>query len=398
MKNRKKQSRLQTLILHLQRVSFFVKAKAQGFGSALSDVSSHITLAAFCFSAKRYGEHRAAMLLHENTFFTGSIKIAGGKSMRKIWRWALAGFLTVRLLLCAYAATPQTLVPGGNTIGLRLQTDGVAIVEFSSMIPQKAGLQCGDLICSVDGVDVDTAEGIIQAVSQSNGAPLELTVLRDGAKKTVRISPMQTADGWRLGLYVRDTVSGIGTVTYYDTDNHTFGALGHGVNDGQTLLPIVGGTVLPSEVSSVVKGEAGAPGALQGAVCGTSACGTICQNTPQGIFGTMDAVDASPLSVAARTEVHTGAATILSNVRGTQVEEFNVKICALYPDDTHDRNLLLEVTDPDLLAQTGGIVQGMSGSPIIQDGKLIGAVTHVLVDDPTQGYGIFIENMLTAAT
>lgn len=309
---------------------------------------------------------------------------------------ALAVLLTLLLSICVSAA-PKTVIPGGNTIGLRLHTDGVAVVELSESVPKRTGLKCGDVICAIDGKQVKNTQEVLQAVQNANGAPMKLTVSRGGAQETVTVAPTQTEAGWRLGIYVRDTVSGIGTVTYYDAETETFGALGHGVNDGGTLLPITTGSVLPSSVASVIRGEKGEPGALQGVVNGRSTSGTIKKNTPQGVFGTMQAVNGTPIPVAQEREIHTGKATIRSNVRGTKVEEFDIQITALSPNDPQDRNLQLEVTDPNLLAATGGIVQGMSGSPILQDGKLIGAVTHVLINDPTQGYGIFIENMLDAA-
>ena len=309
---------------------------------------------------------------------------------------ALAVLLTLLLSICVSAA-PKTVIPGGNTIGLRLRTDGVAVVELSGNVCKKAGIKCGDIICSIDGEQIKSTQEVLQAVERANGEPMTLTISRSGEKKTITVCPTQTEDGWRLGIYVRDTVSGIGTVTYYDAETETFGALGHGVNDGGTLVTILSGTVLPSSVASVVRGEEGEPGALQGMVSGRGTLGTIEKNTPQGVFGTIQALDGTPIPVAKSGQIHTGKATILSNVRGTQVEEFDIKITSLVPDDPHDRNMLLQVEDPALLALTGGIVQGMSGSPILQDGRIVGAVTHVLIDDPIQGYGIFIENMLAAA-
>jgi len=314
--------------------------------------------------------------------------------MKHFYRLAAAGLLA--LLLCGTAAA-QRLIPGGNTIGLSLHTDGVTVVELSGTLPKRAGLQQGDVIREINGKRVyDTAQ-VGAAVAASHGAPLTLGVLRDGEERSVTLSPLQTADGWRLGVYVRDSVSGVGTVTYYDPNDGSFGALGHGVNDGgSALLPLRCGSVLPSEVAAVSKGAAGTPGALQGAVCGRRQCGRILKNTPQGIFGTIEPMDGAAVETAKNDEIHPGAATIRANVRGRQVEEFTVQIAAVYPNDSADRNLLLKVTDPTLLSLTGGIVQGMSGSPILQDGKLIGAVTHVLIDDPTEGYGIFIDNMLAA--
>ena len=309
---------------------------------------------------------------------------------------ALAVLLTLLLSICVSAA-PKTVIPGGNTIGLRLHTDGVAVVELSESVPKRTGLKCGDVICAIDGKQVKSTQEVKQAVENADGAPMKLTVSRGGAQETITVSPTQTEVGWRLGIYVRDTVSGIGTVTYYDTETESFGALGHGVNDNGALLPITSGTVLPSSVASVIRGEKGEPGALQGMINGRGVTGSIEKNTPQGVFGRMQERTGEPIQVAGKQEIHTGHAIIRSNVRGTQVEEFDIEITGLSPNDAQDRNIHLKVSDSDLLAATGGIVQGMSGSPIIQDGKLVGAVTHVLINDPTQGYGIFIENMLNAA-
>lgn len=316
-----------------------------------------------------------------------------------IFKGAAAVLLSLLLTLGASAAMPEALIPGGNTIGLQLQLDGVSVVEFSNDVPAQAGLRRGDLICKVDGTPVTTVAALSEAVASSQGRTLQLSVLRDGKEKTIKFAPTQTAEGWRLGLYVRDSITGIGTVTYYDPSDGTFGALGHGVNSGEAgeLVPLRSGNALPSRVASVTRGKVGTPGALQGALCADGVCGNILQNTPQGIFGKMSPTQTPAMPLATADEVHKGAAQILSNVQGTQVRSYDIQICAVYPNDAHDRNLLIEVTDPDLLAATGGIVQGMSGSPIVQDGKLVGAVTHVLIDDPTQGYGIFIETMLNAA-
>lgn len=318
--------------------------------------------------------------------------------MKKVCRSTISLFLVLILAGTCTAAKPDTLIPGGNTIGLQLNTEGIAIVELNENMPEKIDLKQGDLIQSIDGTAVSSVEELASMIKRSEGKPLTLTVLRAGEIKEITAAPQKVEDGWKLGLYVKDSITGIGTVTYYDPDTGTFGALGHAVSDGHAEpLPIRNGSVLPSLVASVIRGKAGSPGALQGAVSGRNTSGKIIKNTSQGIFGEMEAPQGRPIPIATANQVHTGPATILSNVQGTEVEGYTVKILEIYPREEHDRNLLLEVTDPALLSKTGGIVQGMSGSPILQDGKLIGAVTHVLIDDPTQGYGIFIENMLDAA-
>ncbi len=299
----------------------------------------------------------------------------------------------------AGAAVPETLIPGGNTIGLELQLDGVSVVELAEDPPARAGLRCGDLIRYADGKEISTVEDLTSAVKLAGGRPIILTISRNGEERDIRLSPIAAETGWRLGIYVRDHLDGIGTVTYYEQEDGTFGALGHGVSGGEqgALLPLRGGKVLTSEVASVTRGKVGTPGALQGAVCSKESCGQVLRNTSRGIFGTMTPVENTPIPVAESSQVHTGPAQIRSTVHGQEVRSYSIRIQQIYNTEEHDRNLLIKVTDPALLEATGGIVQGMSGSPIIQDGKLIGAVTHVLIDDPTQGYGIFIENMLDAA-
>ena len=205
-----------------------------------------------------------------------------------------------------------------------------------------------------------------------------------------------------MGVWLRDSMAGIGTMTFWDPDTGVFAALGHGINDVDTaaLMPLESGGIMAATVSGVERGRVGAPGELHGDFDLTADLGSLYANTSQGVFGRT----AQPLSDRAETvevaradQVRTGPATILSNIRGDQVEEFQVEITHVSRSGDGTRNLMLEVTDPKLLSATGGIVQGMSGSPILQDGRLAGAVTHVLIDDPTRGYGIFAENMCRAA-
>ena len=223
---------------------------------------------------------------------------------------------------------------------------------------------------------------------------------RSGRLQTLEITPADTGTGKKLGIYLRQGISGVGTVTWYDPQSGKFGALGHGVSTPKGgLLDMMEGNAYHAEVASVVRGKCGEPGQLKGNAEPGAFCGILLRNTPQGVFGiTKEGWRGQPLEVAQFEEVQAGPATIRSTIQGNSVQEYSVEILKIYPKDRSDnRNFLLRVTDTDLLGTTGGIVQGMSGSPIIQDGKLVGAVTHVLVNDPTTGYGIFIENMLDAA-
>lgn len=317
---------------------------------------------------------------------------------RKIFCLITAIYLLYILPVAVGAA--QMLVPVGKVVGLELRGDCVTVAAFdeSSNAPS-AGVQVGDRLLSIDGRPIHSAQDVLEALQQSKGS-VQLLLQRGETLKTIRVSPVITKDGPKLGIYLRQGVTGIGTVTYYDPQEKTFGILGHGVNDTSgKLLALTSGNVYEARVSSVRKGRCGEPGQLMGALTSQEPIGTLHRNTVQGVFGTCKIpFTAQALPVGASNTVKTGNATILSTISGEAVQEYSVEILKIYPGSGADgRNLLLKITDPALLEATGGIVQGMSGSPIIQDGKLVGAVTHVLVNDPTRGYGIFVENMLDAA-
>ena len=308
----------------------------------------------------------------------------------------------------ASALDREFLVPVGHTIGIKLFSDGVVVVGLAEIETAQGrispgvacGLRVGDVIEEANGTEVESSEqfsGILQC-----GGTVELAVSRGGEELMLSAHPAPGEDGvYRLGAWIRDSMAGIGTVTYYDPQTGEFGALGHGVTDSDTglLMPLADGAVMGSTVKAVKKGSEGEPGQLRGEFDLTKDKGTLSANTEQGVFGKLDADAISfgaAIPVARAGEVREGAAVIRANVSGDAVEEYEIEILRVL-DATGARNLLLRVTDQELIALTGGIVQGMSGSPIIQNGKLIGAVTHVLVNDPTRGYGILIENMLNAA-
>ena len=313
-------------------------------------------------------------------------------------------FIAIWIFLIATpvsAVTQRMLVPVGRVIGLELRDDTVTVAAFADGAygAKVAGLQIGDRLLRIDGCDIHCAEDVLKAMEQGR-EQVQLVVLRDGKEKAINLTPMHTPEGRRLGIYLRQGVTGIGTVTFYDPETMIFGALGHGVNDGKgALLQMRSGSVYDANVVSVKKGCPGQPGQLRGAVTARAALGRLEKNTARGVFGHMDLPEAKDaIPVAEAGTVKTGHAVIRSTVQGNSVREYSVEILRIYADKRADgRNFLLRVTDPALLEATGGIVQGMSGSPIIQHGKLVGAITHVLVNDPTTGYGIFIENMLDAA-
>jgi len=321
--------------------------------------------------------------------------------MKKV-TFRLITILLAVVFLTVPAFAAGTLIPVGRTVGLELDARGLTVVELDEKLgdyAKAAGIKAGDTIIKANDQPVQTASELLTLVEQSR-QEMVLTILRGGKELNLAVKPVESNGQKRLGIYVREGITGIGTVTYYDPESGGFGALGHGVSNGSgDLLPMEEGHALGAEVVSIRKGKSGAPGQLQGAFQTGLILGTLERNTVCGVFGKTDTHwMGAPLPVGEREDVHTGEAVILSDLAGGGVVQYTVEIAKVYPNqDAPGRNLLLRVTDEALLEQTGGIVQGMSGSPIIQDGKLVGAVTHVLVNDPTTGYGIFIENMLDAA-
>ena len=312
----------------------------------------------------------------------------------------------VSLLLCFWllplSAFGKELIPVGQVVGLELRDNTVTIAGVDETIGTKTkadALEVGDRIMVIDGKKINSAEDVRSALAHSDGS-VTVSIMRNGKNREYCLKPQITADGPKLGIYLRQGVTGIGTVTYYDPENKSFGTLGHGVNNSSgQLLSLKDGTAYPARVLSIRKGVSGKPGQLMGSIASKTPIGTLTKNTQQGVFGVSDTGwQAEAYPVATAEEIKTGSAVIRSNVEADTVREYSVEILKIYPKSKiNGRNLLIRVTDPALLDTTGGIVQGMSGSPIIQDGKLIGAVTHVLVNDPTTGYAIFIENMLEAA-
>lgn len=306
----------------------------------------------------------------------------------------------------------RKVIPVGRAVGIKIFSDGVLVVGFSqipasggNVIPAKScGLREGDVITHINSTEVDTVEEVQEELKRIGGEEMSIRAIRDG--KTVQVTAQAvkcSTDGtYKLGAWLRDSMAGIGTVTYYDPATGEFGALGHGVNDTDTaqLMPMESGGLLPATVADVKKGKRGEPGELHGAFESDVDMGTLTANTTSGIFGYVQGDELAlrePVEVAGRDQVKEGPAVIYSNVSGDEIREYQVEITKLYPAAQDGRDMMIKVTDPALLEATGGIVQGMSGSPILQDGRLIGAVTHVLVSDPTQGYAILAERMLKTA-
>ena len=305
--------------------------------------------------------------------------------MKRFRRNALI-FVCLILICATCVGAVTTLIPGGQVIGLQLSDDTVTVVKVEN---PATGLKPGDRLLSLDGKPIHSAQDLKNALSAT---PQQLTICRQGKNQTL------TVQGPTLGVYLRQGTAGIGTVTFYNPENGSFGALGHGVCDAEGKLTEMNtGTVYAANVLSVKPGKIGKPGQLAGSLTGSAPLGVLEKNTRQGVFGKMEPVLSEALPVAKKSQIQPGTASIYATVSGSTLQEYSVEILKIYPQGNDTRNMLLKITDPELLSATNGIVQGMSGSPIIQDGKLIGAVTHVLVNDPTTGYGIFIENMLDAA-
>ncbi len=322
--------------------------------------------------------------------------------MKRLYHNIIAFAMLFAFLLPTSVQAAELLIPGGQVIGVQLDTGTVTIAAFDDALgctARDAGLRAGDEILSVNSQNVSSARQVQGILSGCSG-PVELRICRDGKQRTLTITPRTTPEGPRLGVYLKQGIAGIGTVTWLDPATGVFGTLGHGVNDGKgRLISMQTGSAFRASVVSVKKGACGTPGQLKGCAEAGNICGTLLRNTPQGLFGIYQGhLGGNAVPAADYSEIHTGGAKIRSTVSGDSVQEYSVEILRIYPEDRADgRNFLLKVTDPELLSVTGGIVQGMSGSPILQDGKLVGAVTHVLVNDPTMGYGIFIDNMLAAA-
>ncbi len=291
----------------------------------------------------------------------------------------------------------RMLVPGGNPFGIKLRTDGVMVISVNKGSPaEKAGIRAGDMIYSVNGVAVQTNSDIAAAV-QLDKEESAVILARGSSRLCVTAKPESNGGQLRLGAWVRDSAAGIGTMTFYDPETGMFGGLGHPVSDVTTgeLMPLSSGEITQAEIYSVIRGGNGEAGELCGDLC-SGAVGKLLANTAVGVFGTLtDEPCGEPLPVAFRQEVKCGSAVILSTISGKEPQQYTIEIekinlCAL----NGTKSMVIKVTDERLLDAAGGIVRGMSGSPIIQDGMLVGAVTHVFLNDPTRGYAVFAETML----
>lgn len=320
----------------------------------------------------------------------------------------LFGVIPVKTAM-VHAVNERYVIPCGTPFGLKLLTEGVVIVglnpvetRLGTVYPAVTGdLQKGDIILSVNGKPVSSNKELAEQINQSNGKTVKLTIQRNGQtlEKTIQPALSNNEQRYQCGIWVRDSSAGIGTLTFYDPNTGGFGGLGHAVCDTDTgkPMPLGSGDIVAAVISGVRKGSAGAPGELQGSFLTPYAIGSLEQNSETGVYGVLkrSPTAGEPIPVALKQEIQTGPATIYTTVTGTEPKAYRIEIERIsLQEDAATKNMVVRVTDPDLLELTGGIVQGMSGSPIIQNGKLIGAVTHVFVNDPTRGYAILAENML----
>lgn len=305
------------------------------------------------------------------------------------------------------------VVPIGKIVGMKLYTNGVLIVGMSEIedIDNKlvrpfinCDIKEGDTIIKVNETEIDSIDNLKDVVNESNGQNILLTLMRDGTVFTSNIIPVKTEeDEYKLGLWVKDAATGVGTMTYYEKNTGNFAALGHGIVDSDTdkLINIDSGEIVTSDVISITKGEINSPGEIRGTIVGQKTIGEVNKNTNFGIYGRLDNlsslnIDTSEsIPVALRNEIKIGDAKLICNLGNNMREEYDVKIEKIYPDNNYDnKSMLIKVTDEELINRTGGIIRGLSGSPIIQDGKFVGAITNVLVSNPKLGYAIFGDMMI----
>ncbi|MDR0983874.1 MAG: SpoIVB peptidase [Ruminococcus sp.] len=330
---------------------------------------------------------------------SNSNKISPKTVTLKLW-----GAIPLKEVEVMSVDTP-VLMPGGSPFGIKLLMEGVMVIRLDDVDgaaspARNSGIEVGDIIIRVNGQKVGSNNEIKAYIKHCNGEPIPVELKRNGDTKTLLLTPEYSVTGKRYeaGMWVRDSSAGVGTVTFYEPSTDSFGGLGHPVCDVDTgeIIPVSGGEVAQVEITGVVKGEKGIPGELSGRFTGNKSIGKITKNNRYGIFGKLYDYDSGsePIPMALKQEIHEGAASIITTLDGENPKEYSIEIEKIdYKASESTKNMVIKITDSELLSKAGGIVQGMSGSPIIQDGKLIGAVTHVFVNNPAKGYGIFAENM-----
>ena len=300
------------------------------------------------------------------------------------------------------------VVPVGKAVGMKLYTEGVLVVGMSEINGKKpyenSGIQEGDAIIEINNEQIENTNDLIETVNKSNGKTVEVKYKRNEQTITTSIEPAKVNENeYKLGLWVRDAAAGVGTMTFYEPSSGMFAALGHGIADIDTseLINIESGELTTTNILSIVKGQKGTPGEIRGTIENSESLGSIYKNTSFGVYGKvqsknkLDINNMEEMDVALRDEIKTGKAQILCELENGKTEKYDVEIKKVYLNNNeNNKSMVIKITDEKLIEKTGGIIQGMSGAPIIQNGKFIGAVTHVLVNDPTVGYGVFADIMI----
>ena len=321
----------------------------------------------------------------------------------------LGGWLPIKTIRAVVTERPRVTVCG-TPFGVKMFSEGALIVGFSeigqagggtSNPAKEAGLHLGDRVICIGQTRTESNEAVKEALDAAEGQSVEVVYIRSGEQKLTTLTPVWdgAAEQWRAGMWVRDSSAGVGTLTFADEELGVFAGLGHPISDSDTgeQVALRSGEIVACQIVGCTGGTAGSPGELKGKFISDHALGRICINGENGVYGTVStAIAGQQTELAFAQEVLPGAAEILTTTSGETPRSYRVYIEKVNDVDPR-RNMVLRVTDPALLAQTGGIVQGMSGSPILQNGRLVGAVTHVLVNDPTRGYGIFAQTMLEQA-
>ena len=309
-----------------------------------------------------------------------------------------------------------TVIPVGNIAGVKLYTNGVLVVGMSEIEGkdnkkykpyENTGIEEGDTIVKINEEEIGSTNDLIEVVNMSQGKEIKVEYIHEDDTKECSITPVETSSNeYKLGLWVRDSAAGVGTVSFYDPTTRTFGALGHGITDIDTneLINIASGEFITTRILNITKGESGNPGRIQGTIENQQNIGLISKNSKFGIYGkvnnisSLDIDTSKEMEVALREEIQEGKATILCSLDNQKPQEYEIEIQKIYKENNYDnKSMKIKVTDERLLEKTGGIIQGMSGSPIIQNGKFVGAVTHVLVNNPQEGYAVFGDIMLKQA-
>ena len=354
-------------------------------------------------SINAFASNKVKLVNSSNESYSGAFKESSKKQ-----NILFLNFIPIKQVDVNYS-DEQTVFPCGIPFGVKIFTQGVLVVGTSEVKSinglispaRNSGIKKGDVILNVDKKSINCNEDLFKVVENCAGAVLNFEILRNNLKFNVDVEPVKDVGSstYKLGAWVRDSSAGIGTLTFHNPETNIFGGLGHGICDIDTgdLLPLSHGDIVKASISGIIKGRKGVPGELKGYFIETESIGSLLKNTNYGVYGTLKdtIVETQPIKVAPKQDIKIGPAQLATTIDGVTPKYYSINIQDVnYNESTPCKNMVVKITDDSLLSKTGGIIQGMSGSPIIQNGKLIGAITHVFVNDPTKGYAIFAENMV----